>query len=505
MQQRTYVKNAALLTATSLVLRVVGMFFRIYLAAHIGATGMGLYQLIFTVYGLAVILATAGVSVVATRIVAGLLAKNKQEQVRASMHKIMWLGLLLGLAAAGLLFVGAGFAAEFWLQDMRAVLSLRILAPSLPFMALSAVLRGYFMACRKVGPNARAQSFEQGVRIILVMLLLDAALEKGLGVACAAVVLGNTVSEALSWGYLYLCYLREAKPQLQRQIPSEYSVKSLSTMLAPIAAGQYMTGALRTLENVLVPMCLAMFLNSREVALAQYGALKGMAMPVLFFPFSFITTLSTLLLPEITAAYEKKQIQVLQRLVSRVMLLTLSVSMLAGGVFTTFAYPLGELIYQSKEIGLYIIVLGPLTPLMYLESMVDGILKGMNEQLATFRYTIVDSLMRIALIWLLLPRFGMWGFLFVMVLSNLLTSLLNLQRLLKVVHLPFCWMSWLIKPLFAAAMGACAVFGAERWLQQIPSAMICMAVSATLYSAIYACVLFLSGGVKISDFLVKNS
>lgn len=120
-------------------------------------------------------------------------------------------GLGLGAAAAALLFTGAGLAADWWLEDARAALSLRILAPSLPFMAVSACLRGFFMARRKVGPNSRAQIFEQVVRIGVVALLIDSAVPQGIGTACAAVVVGNTVSEAASWVYMEWCYRRELR------------------------------------------------------------------------------------------------------------------------------------------------------------------------------------------------------------------------------------------------------------------------------------------------------
>ena len=104
------------------------------------------------------------------------------------------------------------------------------------------------------------------------------------------------------------------------------------------------------------------------------------------------------------------------------MLITLVLSFLAGGLFTQFAKEIGLVLYQSEEIGFYLSILGPLMPFMYMESMVDGILKGLGEQLSSFRYTALDSVVRIALIYLLLPRFGMQGFLFVMLVSNLLTS-----------------------------------------------------------------------------------
>ena len=76
-------------------------------------------------------------------------------------------------------------------------------------------------------------------------------------------------------------------------------------------------------------------------------------------------------------------------------------------------------------------VLGFVAPFMYLESMVDAILKGMGEQLATFRYSVLDSILRIAGILWLMPQYGMPGFLAVMTASNLLTCWLNTGRMVR--------------------------------------------------------------------------
>ena len=86
-----------------------------------------------------------------------------------------------------------------------------------------------------------------------------------------------------------------------------------------------------------------------------------------------------------------------------------------------FGAPLAELVYRDAEVGRYVQVLGLVAPFMYLESMVDGVLKGLGEQMATFRYSLVDSVFRIAAISLLLPRYGMAAFLGIMIASNLLT------------------------------------------------------------------------------------
>lgn len=506
MQSKHYFKNAAILTATGLLLRAAGMFFRIYIAARVGAEGMGLYQLIYTVYSLAITLATAGLSVASTRICADYFALNKPGAARKAMQSILLLGFSLGVAAALLLFFGAPLAGNLWLQDERAALSLRILAPSLPFMALSAVLRGYFMARREVGPNSQAQILEQVIRIGIVALVLDSASQQSVSAACAAIVFGNTISEVVSWIYMEISYRRDLRQLPRQKEPVAGLRRTLWGLLAPITANQYLTSTLRTIENVMVPACLAGYTLSRELALSQYGALKGMAMPVLFFPFSFLGTLSTLLLPEITEAYVQRRYQSLTYLINRVILLTLSISVLAGGLFTLFAYPIGEILYKSAEIGFYIMLLGPIAPFMYLESMVDGILKGLNQQLSTFHYSALDSVVRIALIWFLLPRMGMKGFLFVMIVSNLLTSILNFRRLLTTIQMRVNWLDWVVKPIFSFVCAG--VFFRFVMLPLIPwhlSTLVSTILGCVVISLFYGLMLLLTGCIRFSDFFKKKT
>lgn len=95
---QSYLKNAALLTGADVLLRLAGMGLRIYLANALGGEGMGLYQLVLAVYALFVTLATAGVSVAATRLMAEELARGRA-QARGMLVRLAGTGMLLGVAA----------------------------------------------------------------------------------------------------------------------------------------------------------------------------------------------------------------------------------------------------------------------------------------------------------------------------------------------------------------------------------------------------------------------
>ena len=466
---QSYLKNAALLTGADVLLRLAGMGLRIYLANALGGEGMGLYQLVLAVYALFVTLATAGVSVAATRLMAEELARGRA-QARGMLVRLAGTGLLLGAAAMAAQYGLAGAAARWWLGDVRAAGALRVSAFGMPWMALSAVLRGFFIARRRVEPNVLSQLVEQSVRIGIIWYALEWGNAPDVTARCTAVLAATAVSEAVSACILLLFYRGEAVRAFgaeKARRPAD-PARRLWEILWPVEGGRCLASALHTAENMLVPACLTVCLldaGGRSAAVAQYGSLKGMALPLLTFPFGLLGSLSVLLMPEITQAHIRGERARLDCLLDRMLRLTGCFSALAGALFWVWGEPLALLLYHSQEAGFYLRVLGPAMPLMYLESMVDGAMKGMGEQKAVFRYSLWDAVLRIAGVLLLLPRWGMKGFLWVILLSSAYTCQMNTARLLHVSGLkPRLW-RWLGAPALAALVsaGACALCWRGGW------------------------------------------
>lgn len=433
MRGKLYVKNAALLTVSGLVLRVLGMVFRVYIAARLNSEGMGLYQLILSVYMVFTSLASAGINVASTRLAAQSLARGKG--MAATLRGLCTTALAMGTAAMLAQAALAQPAARYLLHDARAELSLMILAPSLPFIAVAGALRGCFLAKRSVHPNVISQLVEQAVRMAVAAAALRILAGWGAGYGCAAVLIGNTVSEAVSCLLMAAFAWREPSFRPGAGEPLHpYTQRELWDIVLPVEGSRLLASALQAAESSLIPYCLALYLGDRTEAMAQYGNLKGMALPLLFFPFSVLAALSSLLMPEITRAYTRRDTAATNRLIGAMAKATGAFSVLAGAGFVLLGAPLAEALYRDPQVGTYVHVLGFVAPFMYFESMVDGVLKGLGEQLATFRYSLVDSALRIAGIWLLLPRFGMVGFLAVMIFSNLLTCTLNTARMLYVIR-----------------------------------------------------------------------
>lgn len=434
MKKTVFIKNAAILTTSSLILRFAGIMFKVWLAAKIGAEGIGLYQLIFSVYVLVSTFAGAGICTAVTRLISEEAALGSKSGVNRILIRCIELISAVAIISLIAVFVGADFIAGRLLGDMRASLSLKILGFSLPFMGISSCFKGYFISFRKATPPATAVILEQAVRIALVFVIIGRIGSLNLETACAAVLFGDTVAEAVSALYIFVLFLLDQKKLSWlsgRSRPPYPIVKQVLRISAPITLGRYLNSGLRTIENLLVPKTLSKF-SGGGTALSQFGMIKGMALPLLFFPSALLNSISTLLIPEMSEAVACGRVATLKRSTEKTIKLTLYIGILFGAIFWGLGREIGGIVYKNDEVGFLTCALSPIVPLMYLDSIADGILKGLDEQLFCFKNSICDSSIRILLISLLLPRLGLYGFIGIMYFSNFFTCFLNVSRLLKV-------------------------------------------------------------------------
>ncbi len=451
MKKLKFLKNAMILTFTGFLLRGLGMIFRIYISSRIGEEGMGVYQLISSIYALFITFAQSGLAVTVTRMCAEKIALCNKSESQGVVKSGIKTAVFTGSLAMVVLIVFSRIITDFWIADARAFLSLRVLSFSLPFMAVCSVISGYFTANKNVIHGCSAQIIEQISRLAFAAAAIFMFADKGTDKLLAATFFANTVSEAVSCLYLALRYCTDKK-----SIPVDkksYKRKIISSAM-PVALSRYLASGLHTAENMLVPTAITLFTGSRADALSQFGALKGMALPLLFFPFSFLNALSTLLVPEITEASAVGSSKRTKSIVSRACFLTLTLSAMIGGVFFVFADNFGMIIYKSERVGMILKVLAPIVPFMYLDSICDGLLKGLGKQKQVLYNNCIDSGIRIILILILVPRFGLLGFLGVMVVSNITVSLLNFSLLIRTSELKNHFFKWWIMPFLWVLVSA---------------------------------------------------
>lgn len=418
MQKRFFIINVFIMTGSMLVIRIAGMISNIYIASAAGAEAMGLYQVIFAVYSFAVTLSVSGMSLCATRLVS-----ESGANETGIMKRCFLAAAVMSFVSAALLFFGADSVARMS-GDMRCAPALRVLSLTLPPIAASAVIRGFMIAKRRAAIITASQITEEFSAIAVSLLLLRKFSHTPQAYMC--MIAGCFVSETAAFVFDISAYTIIGKDTC-RSKNSDNLWKRIFEISVPVALGSYLRAGLVALENMLVPLNLAR--TGTQNALGEYGEVKSMAMQILLFPAAFIQSFSSMLVPEMSEMLSVSRKNGIRYVSSLSVQYTLAFAIGAAALFWGYHDSIAGAMYSERDAGVYLGYLAFLAVPMYLDTVVDSILKGLNQQMSNLRYNITDSILRVAAIIIFLPKFGILAYIAILYVSELFNLTLSYHRL----------------------------------------------------------------------------
>lgn len=478
---RKIICDGVLLTATSLALKTAGVMFSSRLASIAGAEAMGLSSQISAVYAFAVTAAAAGVNLGAMRLTSESRGSGNENEIRAGISCALSYCAKTGTIVGLLLFILTPFLAERLIGTGQCILPLRILAVAVPFISASGAFHGYFNGVRRVYKSALVNVIEQIVRISLTLaglygisgtapdnnIISNAAgalsdiayraviklsvagvqisgntISSGITtfstteLACLAVVLGSVISELCSCLLLTILYLIDRR-RYSTLPPSENRAAKLNLrgkflhITGPMAVSAIIRTGLSSAEHLLLPRGLRAYGSTN--ALAEYGIICGMALPVVLYPMALVSSFAQLNTVDIsTRASSGESYRQLKNRISGGLTLTLIYSIGCAAVLKAFAYPLGGSVFNSGAAGRYISALSAFAVLSYLDHIADSMLKGIDQQGYVMRINILDAAMGVTCAIVLVPKFGATGYIVSLYLCEFLNCLCSLGRLVSV-------------------------------------------------------------------------
>lgn len=433
--KKRLIYNTLLMTGVSLYMRSLSLLFQVYISNKIGAAGIGLFTLIISVQSLAVTVATSGIRYAVTRLVSEELGLSRPGGIDSIMKRCFSYAAFFSFLALTVLYFGADYIGNVWIGDERTVLSLKILAFGLPFLSFCSVMGGYFTAVQRVMKYSFIQVLEQLCMIGFVMALVPSIPIGRLDLACATLVFAAAMADVVSCAVSYLLY-RLDKRRFSRNTPAPSGVTSrLLRMASPLALSAYARVSLSTLYHLLVPGRLRKSGVSADSALASYGVIQGMVFPVLFFPAAFFLSVSELLIPELTEAQVSGNKYKMELIVNRMLKICLNFSIATAGLLFAFGNKLGSSLYSSPDAGHYIKLLAPLVVIMYMDTVTDGMLKGLGQQLHSMGINIADAMISVVLVYFFLPIWAINAYIVIIFITELFNFSFSIFRLSRVVEI----------------------------------------------------------------------
>lgn len=476
--------NSVLMTAVSLLLRSLGLWFQVALSRRMGAAGIGLYTLAASVGSLAATFAISGIRFAATRLVSEEMGRGRMGDVARVVRRCLVYASVFGIVASLVLFTCADAVAGRFLGDVRTALALRVLAIGMPFISAGAVLGGYFTGICKVGRALVGTVTEEVTRVFVAISLLKLITTSNPELMCACVAAGGESGEVVSFFALLVLYILDRRRRRggARGEGRELTGRMLSISL-PLAATAYARVVLNTVQHLLIPSGLRRSGASAEAALAGYGMIQGMVFPVITFPMVLFASVSELIVPELTEEQVQGNLARISGAANALLRLTFFFSAAVAAFLLCFSRELGVQLYKSPEAGRFIGLLAPLMPVMYMDNITDGMLRGLGEHIYSMRVNIIDSLLSTALIWFLLPVYGLYGYIAILYASEIFNFTLSLWRLTRATSVSQSLRSMLLSLLLAAFAALAA-----RFLVDITggvNGVMGLVAGGTVFAAIY--------------------
>lgn len=423
------------LTATGFISRIIGFYYRIYLTRLFGEEGMGIYQLLSPVLALSFSVTAAGYQTAISKFVAERTAKGHHSLIQPLLAGLS-ISLPLSLLCNVIIYQFADFIGCHLLQESRTVSMLRILSFSIPLSSVHSCINGYFYGRKKTVVPAVAQLVEQLGRVLCVFLIASYAFQKGNVPTINVAVLGLTVGEFLSLLVsvvaVYISNLRSSRAILPTvPLPALPVYKGILSMAMPLTANRVVLNLLQSVETISIPAKLKLFGYDTATALSVYGVLTGMAMPLIFFPNALTGSVAVLLLPIISENNALGNKEAVKKAVMRTIKYCGGLGLLCTGLFGLTGRLIGMFLFDSALAGHFITTLGFICPFLYLDTTLSSILQGLGKAGSIFIMNILSLLIRLLFIYTTVPSFGITGYLWGLLASQLIQCLLYLSCLYR--------------------------------------------------------------------------
>jgi len=418
-------KTVALITVFSVLTRVLGFLFRIFLSRVIGAEALGIYQVAFSVFMVLLTIISSGLPLIISRMSATYLA-NKEEKKESSLITISLLySLILSILLCGIVLIFRNVFSKLF-TDKRCMEILIVLLPSLIFSSVYSAVRGALWGRGNYFALCVSELYEQVVRIVLSVLVLSSTLstlENALNVGWTM-----TLACFLSMIFVILLFFYYGGKFGKAQ---KYLFKPLVRQSTPITLMRVAGSFVQPLIAVVVPARLMAIGYTSSQAMSLYGIAVGMTLPLLYIPTTLIGSLSTALVPDISTALAKDDKNHINNRIKSSLSFALFISALFVPVFLALGELMGIFLYDNIMSGTLLQSASWVLLPMGITNISSALLNSLGLENKSFINYVIGSAFMFLSLWFLPSVFGINALVWGMGINFVISAILNIRLIKK--------------------------------------------------------------------------
>lgn len=286
--------------------------------------------------------------------------------------------------------------------------------------------------------------------MIATIVLLKVWFSNDIGHICTLLILADVISEIASFTLNIVFYYFEKRKIVISSICSSDWKKEIIKISCPVAITSYVRSGLSSFKQFLIPNSLEKFGFSYSLAISNYGIINGMVMPILLFFNVFINSFASLLVPEFSRLLAGNNYNRMKKVCETIFKYAFMFSIGIGSCLWFFSAEISYAIYQDLSCDLWIKILSPLVFFMYIDTIIDNLLKGINEPFKVMCCNILDLVTTIIILYFLVPILGMNGYIFSIFVSEILNFTISSFQLRKRIPFKLSLKRYIILPIIAS-------------------------------------------------------
>ncbi|MEG6522080.1 stage V sporulation protein B [Desulfotomaculum sp. 1211_IL3151] len=509
MSRQSFVTGALILLSASFINRVIGFIYQMVIIRLIKPEGVGLFNMVFPIYILVMVLASMGIPVAIAKLVAEEVARNNIRGANRIFKICLSILIVSSIFFTTLLILCAPLLTKYLFPNPKVYYIFLCLVPGIIVVAICSAFRGYFQGLQQMTPTAITQTLEQIVRVVTGLFIAYLLLPRGVEFAAMGAALGVVIGEVA--GCLTMIYLYFNRQRPYSVGPNIYPepVKTTLTRIfglgIPVTLTRFFSTLILSVEAVLIPQRLQAAGMSVSDATSAYGQFVGIAEALLFTPSMITISLATALIPAISDALALNNYRLVQNRTSKALRITFCVGFPCIAVFLLLPKEMCGVLFGYADAGVILGAFAIGAPFLYFQQTTTGILQGMGQAMIPFKNMMVASIIKILGLYYLitLPQFGVLGAAYSMNIGYITMAFLNYLNLRKLIGYQINWSHDIVKPFLAALGMGLVIWQVKSFLSFSPLFTLLGALPAGCIS--YLFFLFLLGGIHRDNIkFIKN-
>lgn len=474
-----FIKGTLVLTIAGFVVKAIGSINWILLSRVLGGEGIGIYQMAFPIYLLALQVSSAGIPIAISIVTAEKLAKQDLAGAKTVFSISMSFLTFTGLLCSLIIYFGAPYLIENgYIIEPRAYYSLLALAPAIFFVTLIAGYRGYLQGWQMMTPTAVSQIIEQLLRVVVMLTAAYYLLPYGLGIAAGGASMGAGIGAFCALICLYYYYLKLPKelppPTEEEALPpieeDPYKTKSailwrLIKLAIPISLASLMLPLVANLDLFIVPRRLLIAGFSTDEATELFGYLTGMAIPLINLATIITAAMATSVIPSISSLVSRRDKEGIYNRAASSMQFTFVATVPFSVMLYVLAEPVVTFIYNAPKAAPATQIIAIAIFFLGLHQVTTGILQGLGHPRIPVVNMGISAAIKVAMNYFLvaLPWMGIVGASYATIADIGFAAILNLIYIKRHTGY-FMDMSLLGKNIVSAAIMGVIMYYLHEWI-----------------------------------------